>query len=146
MAADFEDHRQKRNKENIFADYNGINITSLEKGHAVVEMEVDEKKLNPLGTVHGGCFFTIADTCAGAAATTYGKNVTTVNAEMHYLRPGRNVKKLIAENREVKVGRTLIVQDVIITDENGTELVHGTFTFFRLDDKYTEESRNPENN
>lgn len=136
MTPDLEALRQDRNKENKFADHNGIQITRLEKGHAVVEMEVDEKKLNPLGTVHGGCFFTIADTCAGAAATTFGSNVTTVNAEMHYLRAGRNVKKLIAENREVKVGRTLIVQDVIITDENGTELVHGTFTFFRVDDSY----------
>lgn len=132
MAVDYEAFRKRRNRENSFSAHNGMVITKLEKGHAVVEMDVDDTKLNPLGTIHGGCLFTMADVCAGAAASSYGNKVTTVNADINYLRAGKDAKHLIAENREIRAGRTLIVNDVIIKDERGRELVLGTFTFMVL--------------
>ena len=117
-----------------FAKANGIRLTQLSEGHAVVEMDVDEDKLNPTGIVHGGCLFTMCDVCAGVAAYAYGHTVTTVDANIHFVRAGRNVKRLIAENKEIKRGRTLIVSGVEVKDENGNLLASGTFTFMVLGD------------
>jgi acyl-CoA thioesterase len=40
---------------------------------------------------------------------------------------------LTAEAREVKTGRTICVFEVQITDQNGTLLGNGAFTFYKLD-------------
>ena len=136
MELDYEKIRKERNEKNEFAKNNGISITRVSKGHAIAEMDVDSKKKNPIGTVHGGCLFTMADTCAGAAASSHGKWVTTVNAEINYLRAARNSKHLIAESSEIKAGKSLIIEDINIHDETGTLLVHATFTFYVLDEKY----------
>ncbi len=132
---DFDKIIKTSNKDNYFAVVNGINVTHLSRGHAIVEMDVDKDKLNPLGTVHGGCLFTMADTCAGAAAKSYGRAVTTINADINYIRPGKNAKHLIAESNEIKVGKTIIVNEVMIRNEKGAELARGMFTFFTLEDK-----------
>lgn len=132
MDLDYEKIRKERNEDNYFCKANGIFITELKKGHCVVETDIDETKINPIGTVHGGLLFTMADTCAGAAASTYGHWVTTVTGDINYLRAGKNTKHLRAESREVKVGKTLIVNDVDIYDENRTHLAHGTYTFMVL--------------
>ena len=129
---DFAKIIKESNEENRFAAQNGIYITHLSKGHAIVEMDVDEDKLNPIGTVHGGCLFTLADTCAGVTVKTYGHPVTTVNADMNFLRPGKNANHLIAESREIKVGKTIAVIEVMIKNEKGSELARGTFTIFLL--------------
>lgn len=129
--------RDMRNKENKFAYKNGIVITEIKKGYAVVEMDVTDDDINPFGTVHGGCLFTIADVTGGAAASSYGHVVTTAEADMHYLRPGRNVTHLRGVNREIKHGKNLIVNEVMITDQNGTELAFGVFTYAQLDQEIT---------
>lgn len=136
MEIDYERLREERNEKNEFAKNNGIRITKVSKGHAIAEMDVDQKKKNPIGTVHGGCLFTMADTCAGAAASSHGNWVTTVNAEINYLKAARESKHIIAESSEIKVGKSLIVEDVNIHDEAGRHLVHATFTFYVLDGTY----------
>jgi acyl-CoA thioesterase len=136
MKIDYERLREERNEKNQFAKNNGIRITKVSKGYAVAEMDVDSKKKNPIGTVHGGCLFTMADTCAGAAASSHGHWVTTVNAQVNYLNAARDSKHITAESSEIKVGKSLIVEDVNLHDETGRHLVHATFTFYVLDGTY----------
>ncbi len=134
----YEQLRIHRSLENPFAMKNGIIVTRLEKGHAVVEMDVDEDKLNVNGTVHGGCLFTMCDMTAGAAANSYGHYVTTVDANMHFLRPAVGVTHLVAENREIKAGKTLIINEVTIRNQDGLEIAVGVFTFMQLEAKCPE--------
>lgn len=129
----FELLKERRNGDNPFARENGILITELSEGHAVVELHVDERHMNPMGTVHGGCIFTICDMVAGAASSSYGHWVTTVNANMHFIRPTLGVTYLRGENREIKAGKNLIVNEVSVTDQDGREVALGLFTFMQLD-------------
>lgn len=80
----------ERNEKNTFVRENGIQISELRDGYAKVMMTVSSKHLNPIGSIHGGCLFTVADATAGAAAATCGKPVTTVDTNIHYLRAGMN--------------------------------------------------------
>ena len=130
--------RDRRNRENPFARENGIIITELTKGHAVVELKVEERHKNPLGTVHGGCIFTICDMVAGSASSSYGHWVTTVDADIHFIRPTRGVTYLRGENREIKAGRNLIVNEISVTDQDGREVAMGIFTFMQLDQVFEE--------
>ena len=89
-----------------------MRITELSEGYCKGEMPLRPEILNPLGTVHGGCTFALADTIGGSAALTHGNSVVTVDSNIHYLAPACNTEKLIAEAKEIKYGSTIAVYEV----------------------------------
>lgn len=102
---DYEKLRELRNEQNVFGDLAGVRIVEIREGYARTELEVRPELLNPIGSLHGGCLFTMADITGGSAAVSHGDQVTTADADIRYLRPGINVKKLTAESREIKKGK-----------------------------------------
>ena len=99
---DYELLRIERNKRNAFAQLVGIKVVAIGKGYARSELEAREELMNPVDSIHGGCLFTLADTTGGAAASSHGEHVTTVDGDIRYLRAGIGVRKVIAEAKELK--------------------------------------------
>lgn len=129
---DFHKLVQYRNERNPFSVDAGVEIIEIKEGYAKAVLRVDERKVNPIGSVHGGCLFTLADTTAGSAATSHGVWMTTLDADIHFMRPALHQKTLYAEANEIKRGANISLYSVSITDEEGAELVRATFTFASL--------------
>ena len=104
---DFEKLKSFRNINNNFAKLLGIELTELSDGYAKATMKVTKDFLNPIGSLHGGCLYTIADIVGGAAASSYGIHVTTIDGNFHYLRAGINTKELSATATEIKKGKKI---------------------------------------
>ncbi len=121
-----------RNEMNPFAQMLHINATDLSEGYARAEMPVTEELYNPQGAVHGGVLYTLSDIAGGNAAASHGEWIATLDASMSYLRPALRPTKLIAEAHELKHGKRVSVYDVKVTDQDGTVLTTGTFTFASL--------------
>ena len=67
-----------------------MRITQVEEGRAVMQMPVDGRYANPIGTLHGGIICDLADAAMGTAfATTCdeGDSYVTVELKCNYLRP-----------------------------------------------------------
>lgn len=126
---DYQQIMKERNETNYFAKENGIEIVELSEGYAKISMQVAQKHLNPIGSVHGGCLYTIADVAAGAAAFSYGQPATTVNADIHYLRAGLNTTTVYGEAHVLKQGKRIIVLQTTVSDQDGNLLASGTFTY-----------------
>ena len=129
---DYEKLIQVRDEKNCFARELGICTEEIREGYARVSLRVEEKHMNFVGSVHGGCLFSLADTVAGAASSSYGYYSTTVDGNIHYLSPAMNVKMLIAQAQVIKYGKRISVFEVTITDENGRLLAQGTYTYYNL--------------
>ena len=99
---DYEKLKSFRNINNNFAKLLGIELTELSNGYAKAEMKVTKELLNPIGSIHGGCLYTIADIAGGAAASSYGIHVTTIDGNFHYLRAGLNTKKTLCYSHRNK--------------------------------------------
>ncbi|MCC8081781.1 MAG: PaaI family thioesterase [Lachnospiraceae bacterium] len=127
---DFERLIEMRNTG--FAKEIGLRITQIREGYAKGELVLRPMHGNPIGSVHGGLIFTIADTVGGTAATSRGRFVTTVSGNMNYLRPAMNCEKLIGESVEIKIGKNMCVYDVVITNETGKEIAKATMTYYYL--------------
>ena len=119
-----------RRANNQFGNYVGIEVTDTREGYARCEMEVLEKHMNPLHTVHGGCLYTLADMAGGTASATYGTIAPTLSGEMHFLNAASGVRRLIADANVVKCGRTVRVMDIRITDETGRLIATAVFSYF----------------
>lgn len=123
------------NKDNLFAIYMGIEITEIAEGYAKGQMKIKPEFTNLLGSLHGGCGFTLADSIAGAAAVSNGYKMTTLSANFNYLAPVINEPVIYAEAKVIKNGKTIAVVEVNITNQTGKAIAKGDFTFFRLNEK-----------
>ena len=79
---------------------------------------------------HGGAIYAAADTFCGLAAITYGSYVTTIDANMQYLRAGRDTEYITYDASVIKRGRTITVVQFSCCDDKGTLINTGTFSFY----------------
>lgn len=108
-----------------------MELRTIEIGSCLVEINLQEKHLQPFGLVHGGVFATIID-----AAAFWGvypevdqeSGMTSVDLKLNYLAPSTAPGKLIARGRRIKIGKTLGLGEAEVTDTNGRIVAHGTST------------------
>lgn len=115
----------------------GFVIKAIEPGHAVFEMQVDERHHNPMGTLHGGVYCDLADAAMGyayAATLAEGESFTTVELKMNFLRAVRK-GTLTAEARVVKAGGTLGYIECDVKDETGKLVARAASTCMKLAQK-----------
>ena len=124
-----------RNTHNPYSQRLGIFVEEIGPGYARVTKTVLPDDINPAGLAHGGIYFALADTAAGAASASHGYFAVTVNANYNYLRAAKPGDTLIAEGTECKTGKTICVYDVRVTTQDGTHVGTGTFTYYLLDRK-----------
>jgi acyl-CoA thioesterase len=117
---------------NFFASYIGIDITEIGLGWAVGEINLEQHHYNPIGSIHGGCLFALADSVGGSAACSRRRPVTTVNSSISYVTAAMNTKKLVAKAAEIKAGKKTCVYRVDIFNDDGVLLVTSTMTYFYL--------------
>ena len=112
----------------------GAKLTEIGDGRARVELEVDERLANPMGTLHGGVLCDIADTAMGMAyASTLeeGESFTTLEMKINFLRPVWRAR-LTAEGALVQRGRTVGLAECTIADERGRLIARATSTCLTL--------------
>ena len=114
-----------------FPDYNGMELEKAEKDRAVVRLHIGEMSKNPLGIVHGGAMYTMADCATGLAAHTDGRKYVTQGSSMHFLK-NRTDGTIYATGQVIHRGKTTCLVRLEITDEAGVLLASGEFTFFCL--------------
>jgi uncharacterized protein (TIGR00369 family) len=112
----------------------GFDLKSIEQGHAVFAMEVDERQHNPMGTLHGGVYCDLADAAMGyayASTLAEGETFTTIELKINFLRAVRKAA-LTAEARVVKAGSTLGYVECDVKDQTGKLVARAASTCMKL--------------
>ena len=112
----------------------GFVMKSNEPGHAVFEMNVDERHHNPMGTLHGGIYCDLADAAMGfayASTLAEGEAFTTIELKINFLRAVRN-GILTADAKVVKAGSTLGYIECEVKDQTGTLVAKVASTCMKL--------------
>ena len=112
---------------------NGFVLKSIEPGHAIFEMEADERHHNPMGTLHGGIYCDLADAAMGyayAATLAEGETFTTIELKINFLGAVRKATPT-AEARVVKTGSTLGYVECEVKDQTGKMVAKAASTCIR---------------
>ena len=112
----------------------GFVLKSVEPGHAIFEMEADERHHNPMGTLHGGIYCDLADAVMGfayAATLAEGETFTTIELKINFLGAVRKAT-LTAEARVVKAGSTLGYVECEVKDQTGKLVAKAASTCMKL--------------
>lgn len=132
MTIDTQAIIDRLNSSSMYLQSNDMRVTEIKEGYAKVEMIIDQQILNIHGFVHGGALFSLADTVAGAASFSTGRESVTLNGSINYIKPGTG-GKLIGIAQEISRGRTTGIYEVFIFNDQDVLLSRATFTMFFLD-------------
>ena len=112
---------------------NPMVVESCENRRAILRLDVDHTHLRPGGTISGPTMMLLADTAMYAAIlTTMGGVVlaVTTNLNINFLRKPEANRGLLGESWLMKMGKRLIVGEVIIYSQGDPEPVaHATCTY-----------------
>ena len=112
---------------------NPMVVESCENRRARLRLDVDHTHLRPGGTISGPTMMLLADTAMYAAIlTTMGAVVlaVTTNLNINFLRKPESQSDLVGESWLMKIGKRLIVGEVIIYSQDDPEPVaHATCTY-----------------
>lgn len=117
------------NSARNFNSHNGLRVTALREDYCEVEAAVTVDSLNPQQVAHGGFVYSLMDLATGMASASTGRNMLTLDASVHYLRPGKgSVLRAVAQ--AVKTGRTTGLYQARVFDGEGRLCASGEFTVF----------------
>lgn len=110
----------------------GAPTPTADDGEARLEIDVDDRHLNPHGAVHGGLLATLVDATMGAAVRSAadGAGAATSQLSVTYLRPGKPGRLVVTASVR-KRGENLTVCEADVSQDS-TSLVHALATFALL--------------
>jgi acyl-CoA thioesterase len=101
----------------------GMELVSLETGHAVVRMPVTEAMVNGHAIAHGGFVFALADSAFALACNSHGPVTVAAGCDITFVAPVRRGDVLVADAVErARFGRSGLT-DVSVRVEGSGELV-----------------------
>ena len=109
----------------------GHTLTHCRDGVAEVRLPFRPDFTQGLGVIHGGIITAVADTAgyfAAASVVTDGV-ATTVELKINFVAPARN-QSLIGRGEVISRGRTLLICQLKVTDEQGQLIAVGQGTFY----------------
>ena len=102
-----------------FVAHIGIELEALGPGWCEARLDLEPWHLQQTGVVHAGVIATLADHCAGAAATTQlapGEYVVSAEFKINLLRGARG-ERLHCRAEVLKPGQTLTVVEAVVFGE-----------------------------
>lgn len=129
---DYTNWARETFKDDTYAtEVTGIVIEKAIDGTSVCSLEIDEKHLNADNHVMGGAIFTLADLASAVAANEGELTTVSTNSSISFLGVAKG-KKLIAEGKTIKKGRSITTVSVDICDDLGTKVAYAVFTGMKV--------------
>jgi len=112
---DFKDIVEK----DPFASLLGIKMDKVEAGYARAHVKVKEEFQNFSRFVHGGLVFSLADQAFAAASNSFECLALALQMSINYLSPPAIGDELIAEAKQIHLGRKISVYRIKVTNSSG---------------------------
>lgn len=112
-------------KKQNFLSLIGAELEHVENGKVIITCKRKDTLTQQQGLLHGGVVTSLADVACGYAALTtmpIDSEVLTVEFKINLIRPAIS-NKVAAIGRVVKTGKTLVIAEAIVTDENGENII-----------------------
>lgn len=108
-----------------------MKLVEVKMGYIIYEVTPNQNHVNLQGGVHGGFCATVLDSITGAAAHTImekGIRFATTDLNIKMIRPMQVNKTYRGIGTIINAGRTLVMTEGRIVDENDKVFAHGTAT------------------
>ncbi len=103
-------------------------VEEMGLGYCIVQIDIKNKHLSPYAAIQGGVYASIIDTAAyWAPYPELPEDVGLITMDVN-VNNMASVKSglIIARGERIKIGRTICLSQVLVTDEEGKVLAQGT--------------------
>ena len=107
-----------------------LEVVSCSPESVAIRTRVRKSSLNLRGFSHGGWLFTLCDTASAALVFSRGLDCVTQQASINYLHGGCVGDVVCASVRNLHWGRSTVVNEVTLTNQDGAALAVATLTMF----------------
>lgn len=97
----------------------GMELVTVEPGHAVLTMSVTERMVNGHKLCHGGYIFALADSAFAFACNTHNQRTVAQHCAITFLNAARLGDRLVAQSIERQRAGRSGIYDVTVTREEG---------------------------
>ncbi len=113
-----------------YFELQGMKIVEMEWGKSKLEIEIQQKHMQPFGVAHGGVFASLID--ATGFWSVFSRldssvGMTTIDLKLNYIAPVME-GIVFGLGRCIKLGKSIGIGEGRVEDENGRLLAHGTTT------------------
>ena len=126
--------KKKANQE-PYANKLGLELLTLNEGHAIVQMLPQKDMENIFGMTHGGAIFSLIDEAFQLSCNSHGTVAVALNVSVTYHRTPDSRRPLIAESKEVHLTRRTGTYEIRVTHDNGELIASSMALAFRKSDK-----------
>lgn len=105
-----------------------MEVRKLGQGYCKVEVNLENKHLNPFGGIHGGVYSSLIDTAAYWAVycdVEEDAGLISLDIKVDNLAPIKE-GRLVVEGKRIKAGRSICIAEAVIWDSQGKYLAYGT--------------------
>lgn len=120
-------------ESNTYAIYSNVVVCEINEKRALGYLDVKPENLNPYGTVHGGSYYTLADTCAGFAACGDGRKYVTEHSDFNYIKSAAS-GKIYCKAKVINRGKKICLVEVELIDEREVLLCTGSFIYYCIEE------------
>lgn len=106
-------------KNDKFATDAGMELETVEPGHAVASFKIEARHLNAGGVAQGGAIFTLADLAMAAAANAHGILSFSIQSDIRFLESAFEGETIRAEARERLLKRNIAHYNATVTNAEG---------------------------
>lgn len=129
---------EKMMAQDAFSRWLGIKIIAIKPGYAKIEMKIRDEMDNGFHVTHGGIAYAFADSALAFASNNYGQIALALENNISYLRKINSGDTITAETEEIKIGRTIGVYNILMTNQHGKDVALFRGTVFRTNEQHFE--------
>ena len=111
-----------------------ITIKEAKEGYCECVMQISENHLNAGNVIQGGAIYTLADFTFAVAANCEGKMTVTQNADITYIKAGKD-DCIRAVANKISSGKSTCLYEVKVFDGSENVIAYATFNGFIKDIK-----------
>src|SRR6201996_9325481 len=116
----YEGREVKESRSNA-GNWLGITLERIDKGVAVISLEVRKEMTNPYGNIHGGMMSLVIDEAIGWAVVSLDteQHYTSLTLNLDFLYAIKEGESLRAESKVLRVGKKIINVECHVYDLEG---------------------------
>ncbi len=115
-----------------YPNYNHVVLSDIGSDYSVTYVDTKTESMNVYGLVHGGLYFTLADTSVAFAARTDGHSYVTTQASVQFLKSAKS-GRITATSTVIHRTRSTCLIRTEVRDCSDELLFFGTFNLLRTD-------------
>lgn len=127
---------EKMYNEDAFSQWLGIEVLKVNPGYVKLRMNIRDEMNNGFHITHGGIAYAFADSALAFASNNYGRIAMALENNISYLRPVNSGDTITALTEEIRIGRTIGVYNILMTNQLDKKVALFRGTVYRTNEQH----------